>query len=196
MPAADVTSDGSDDATVVAVLGQRLRSPELHEELRGRVDVALDAVRATDADYLLATGGRTNPVVDRSEADAVREYAVERGVDPDRVLLEPRAADTIENAYYARLLVEELDQSVERLLVVTSCYHARRAAYVFEQCFGDACEIDASRCYDAGPVDDDRREAERESLRRAREFFDAVPAGDLDALRRQFADADARTVPD
>lgn len=186
----------ADPARVVAVLGHRLRSPEIHDALAGRMDVGIDTLRETGAEYLVVSGAATSPAVDRTEAEIMREYAIRRGVDPDRVLLEPEADDTIENGFYVRRLVDALVRRVEAVSVVTSCYHAERAAYIFERCFGGAFEIDAERCYDEGAIDRQRRAAERESLRRAREFFDPVAPGDVDAIRRRLAETAGYDAPD
>lgn len=180
---------------VVAVLGHQLRSPELHDALAGRMDVGIERFRETGAEYLVVSGAATNPAVDRTEADAMREYAIDRGVDPERVLLEPEADDTIENGFYVRRVVDALDRQVEAVSVVTSCYHAERAAYIFRRCFGDAAEIDAERCYDQGASDRQRRAAERESVRRAREFFAPIEPGDVDAIRRRLAETEGYDAP-
>jgi len=181
---------------VVAVLGHRLRSPELHDTLAGRMDVGIERFRETDAEYLVVSGAATNPAVDRPEADAMREYAIGRGVDPERVVVDPEADDTIENGFYVRRAVGALARSVDAVSVVTSCYHAERAAYIFEQCFGDDVAIDAERCYDEGAVNQQRRAAERESFRRAREFFDPIEPGDVDAIRRRLAEEKGYDVPE
>lgn len=186
----------ADPVRVVAVLGHRLRSPELHDALAGRMDVGIERFRETGAEYLVVSGAATNPAVDQTEADAMREYAVRHGVDPDRVVLEPEADDTIENGVYVRRAVDALDRRADAVSVVTSCYHAERAAYIFEQCFGDGVEIDADRCHDEGAIDRRRREAERESFRRAREFFAPIDPGDVDAIRRRLAETEGYDAPD
>ena len=181
---------------VVAALGHQLQSTEIHDALAGRMDAAIDALDETDAEYLVVSGAATNPAVDLTEAELMRRYAVERGVDPDRVLLDPDADDTIENGFYVRRVVDALDRRVGAVSVVTSCYHAERAAYIFEQCFGDAVDVDAERCHDEGATDRRRREAERESFRRAREFFDPITPGDVDAVRRRLAETEGYDAPD
>jgi len=187
---------GAEPVRVVAVLGHRLRSPELHDALAGRMDVGIERFRETGAEYLVVSGDATNPAVDRTEADTMREYAVRHGVDPDRVVVEAEADDTIENGVYVRRAVDALDRPVETVSVVTSCYHAERAAYIFEQCFGDDVASDAEQCYDEGAVNQQRRAAERESFRRAREFFDPIEPGDVDAIQHRLARAEGYDAPD
>lgn len=172
---------------VVVTLGHRLRSETAHTHLRARVDAGVDALDATGASHLLLTGGRTNPAVPRAECEVMRDYAVECGVPPERLLLEDRALDTVGNGYFARLLVENLGRRVESVSVVTADYHAERAAYVFERCFGGAYDVDAAfRCETKRSPE---CRSERRKLRRTREFFDPVPDGDLAALRRRLDEA-------
>ncbi|WP_157972640.1 YdcF family protein [Haloprofundus halophilus] len=173
---------------VIVVLGDRLRSNAIHPHLRKRVDAGIDALQATDGRYLLVTGAATNPDVPRAECEVMADYAVSRGVAPERVLLEDHAYDTRGNGYFARLLVDEHAPDTETVSVVSSRMHLRRARYIFERCFGDAYEIDTSRAVDPEPEYDDFTESEIRRLHEEdREFFDGITPGDTDAIRRRLA---------
>ena len=171
---------------VVVVLGHELRSESIHPELRGRIDVGIDTFRTTGASHLIFSGGNSNPVVSTPECEAMREYAVDSGVDPTRILLEANAKDTIGNGYFTRRLVNAMRADVETIYLVTSCYHAERAEYVFRQCFGEEYDIDASNCHatDAG----DAWERNYEKMVRLREFFEPITPGDVAAIKRQIAE--------
>lgn len=169
----------------VVVLGCRLSSPEIRPELRGRMDVAIDLFERTDADRLVVCGGWTNPDVPLTEAEVMARYAIENGIDPDDVLLEEQSRDTIGNAYFARRLLDGAD--VSTLHVVSSCYHADRSAYLFEQCFGDGFEVRADHCYQV--PDHGMAASEREKLDYAREFFEPVSAGNVAELRDRLVEA-------
>jgi uncharacterized SAM-binding protein YcdF (DUF218 family) len=68
-----------------------------------------------------------------SNADVMRELAVERGV-PDRAILEePLGEDTWGNAVYTRQVLE--DHSLRSAILVTSQYHARRAKLTFDAAY-------------------------------------------------------------
>lgn len=162
------------------VLGNRLRSDGIHEHLRGRVDLGIRLFREAGAGALVMTGGRSNPDIDRTESEVMAAYAVDHGVDPDDVLEEPTAKDTVGNGYFCRHLVEEhLEASAVR--VVTSCYHVARAVFVFEHCFGDGYEVSAPSCYDADVEPSALSEGRSMSLNRR--FFDPIEPGDVDAIR-------------
>lgn len=169
---------------VVATLGLRLDSPAVDEHLRGRVDVGIETLRETDASHVVFSGARTNPDVAVAEAEAMREYAVERGVDPDRILVEDRAWNTIGNAYFTRRLLEDRGIDAETIRVVTSCYHADRAAYLFRQCFGAESDVVVDHCYDYCAGEDARR-TERRLLEDHRERFEGIEPGDIETIRRE-----------
>ncbi|WP_246999242.1 YdcF family protein [Halosolutus gelatinilyticus] len=174
---------------VVVVLGHRLSKNGIHPELRDRVDAGITTFQQTNAPFLVCSGGRTNDAVPRTESEVMREYAIERGIDRSRILLENRSLDTIGNAYFARLLVDELADDPETIAVVTSAYHADRAAYIFEQCFGDDYRIDTSYAVETPPSGSHGRAREARRLERARTFFEAIQPGDVDAIRRRLAEA-------
>ena len=41
------------------------------------------------------------------EAEAMNEYLIARGISPKAILIEPLSSDTIQNAYYSRILPAE-----------------------------------------------------------------------------------------
>ncbi len=170
---------------VVVTLGHRLESETAHPLLRRRVDVAIDTFRSTDAPYLVFTGGRTNPEVANAECEAMRDYAVQCGVDPADVRLESEARDTKGNGYLSRLLVEGLTVTVDTVYVVTSCYHRKRAKFVFEQCFGDDYGIDAERCSEGTAPES---AVEGRLYREDRTFFEPITPGDLSAIQRRLVE--------
>ncbi|WP_167880032.1 YdcF family protein [Halorhabdus rudnickae] len=169
---------------VVIVLGQRLNGPELHPELKGRVDVAMTARSRVDAAYLICSGGQSNPKVSRTEAAVMGDYAVQNGIDPQHVLLEEHAHDTIGNAYFSRLLIEELGD-VDTVHVVTSCYHLPRARYVFQQCFGPSYRIETEWCH---PTDSVHHGDEVLSIRRSKRFFEPIARGNLSQIRARMSE--------
>lgn len=170
---------------VVVVLGNRLRSADIHRHLRGRVELGISLARERDNEAIVMTGGRTNPDVDTTESAVMREYAVERGVDPSNIVVEPRRKDTIGNAYFSRRAIERrLDPS--RVRLATSCYHVARAVYIFEYCFGDGYDVSAPDCYDSNVPTEELDEDESISLNR--QFFAPVEPGDLVAVRDRMID--------
>lgn len=74
-----------------------------------------------------------------SNASAMKQQAIEAGIDPDDITVEEFARDTEENAQRIREIT--VDKSPERLILVTSAYHQRRANIEFRNSFSSNTEI-------------------------------------------------------
>jgi uncharacterized SAM-binding protein YcdF (DUF218 family) len=114
----------------IVVLGSGLVGGQVPRLLAHRLDAALALLRAEEAHgrcpLLVPSGGQgeDEPV---SEGAAMTAYLLDRGVDPARIVTEDRATTTEENLVRSLRLLEERGVT-GRLRVVTSSYHAGRAA--------------------------------------------------------------------
>lgn len=168
---------------LVVVLGHRLVGAGIHSQLRNRVDMGVTALQSTDASHIICSGGQTNEAVPHTEAEVMKEHAIERGLSPEQILTEEYSRDTIGNAYFTRRLIEDRMDAPTTVFLATSTYHEDRSAYIFEQVFGDGYRIDTSFSVDTPPNNTYPRE--HQSLEQAQTFFDPIEAGDLDAIRRR-----------
>lgn len=91
--------------------------------LAARIRTGMAELARRRARLLILSGGR-GPDEQRSEAEAMAEWAIANGADPDRVLVEARSRNTRQNLRYTAELVPAGEQG----LIVTSNYHALRAA--------------------------------------------------------------------
>lgn len=114
------------DADVLIVLGAGLRGETPSLSLVYRLDAAQAYLeRHPDAVAILTGGqGRLETI---TEAEAMRRYLLERGVDADRLLTEPEAHNTIENVRYARALIAQHGLDGRGVAVVSTSYHLYRA---------------------------------------------------------------------
>jgi uncharacterized SAM-binding protein YcdF (DUF218 family) len=87
------------------------------------------ARRYPTAKLLLSGGEATILPRGDSEADTMRAFFVEQGVDPARLILEDRSRDTYENAVFSRDLVAPPREAV--WILVTSAMHMPRAVGCF-----------------------------------------------------------------
>jgi len=95
-----------------------------------RVWHAARLYRAGKAPRVLLSGGAAVPPYASSEAEAMREFIVDLGVPPGAVALEPESRNTRENAAFSARWLRQ--QRIDRVLLVTSALHMRRAAEQFE----------------------------------------------------------------
>lgn len=99
-----------------------------------RVAHAVALARAGRVAHLLMSGGPVRHPV--PEAWIMRDLARAAGVDPDRVHVEDRSLNTIQNARLSAPILAA--RGWTRAVVVTDAYHAPRAAYVFRRLGVDA----------------------------------------------------------
>ncbi|MEW6746625.1 MAG: YdcF family protein [Planctomycetota bacterium] len=128
----------------VIVLGRRLEEDgRVSGIFRHRLDQAAAVFRAEvrqgRAARLVVSGGDLGRR-GITEARAGANYLqVEHGLAGENVVLEERALDTVSNAIYCKLLCRA--RGCTKLLVVSSCYHTPRVAYIFSHVFGPQFEL-------------------------------------------------------
>jgi len=114
-------------ADAIIVLGARVQpSGELSTQLEYRTLKALELYEAGLGDYIIPTGaqGRDEP---QTEASAMADYLIGRGVPEERILLEDQSYNTIENLRGAQALMAERDLTTA--IIVTSDYHVQRSLW-------------------------------------------------------------------
>jgi len=101
-------------------------------ELGDGIDRLLHGLRlykSSKAPYLVVMGGAPRGYT--PEAVHMSRLLVELGVAPDAILLEDRSRNTWENVPNVMPVLRE--NNINRVLVVTSAFHMRRALGVFEK---------------------------------------------------------------
>lgn len=132
-------------ADAVIVLGAGVNGTEPSLSLRTRLDVALDYLTANPDIPAVLTGGRGYGET-ITEAQCMYDYLTERGVEPERLILEDAASNTAENFAFSReLLVEAgVDPSADMVAVVTNDFHIARAKLLAARNgYGDAVGVPA-----------------------------------------------------
>lgn len=95
-----------------------------------RTDEAIDLYKRGWADNLIFSGAaadKTGP----SNAEVMKERAIERGVDKDVIFIDSQSKTTTENAAKTSNIFKFL--GVKRAILVTSGYHQRRASMEFAE---------------------------------------------------------------
>ncbi|MFC0676131.1 YdcF family protein [Brachybacterium hainanense] len=121
------------DSTGVIVHGAGLIRGKVTPLLRGRLDAGVakrEELLSRGIDALLVPSGGQGADEPRSEGEAMAEYLVqEAGVPADRVLVEGASRTTEENLAFSHRLLEQHGHTGP-FTVVTSRYHAFRAALI------------------------------------------------------------------
>jgi len=114
----------------IVVLGAGLVGSRVPQLLANRLDRAMRLYHrdreAGRTPVIVVTGGQ-GADEEVSEAFAMREYLVERGIPADEIVLEDQATTTEENLRYSKALLAERGHT-GRVVAVTNNYHVFRTA--------------------------------------------------------------------
>lgn len=107
-------------------------------DTQARTNEAVELYRRGWAPILVFSGAaadKTGP----SNAQVMREYALEQGVPDSAIIVEGDSETTHENAKLSRSVL--VDNRFSRIILVTSGYHQRRASIEFRKVAGSDVEI-------------------------------------------------------
>ncbi|MFF2787600.1 YdcF family protein [Streptomyces sp. NPDC058049] len=113
----------------------------------GVADTTVDLYRRGLAPLIVFTGATsqtTRARMPRGEAVHYRERALELGVPPEDVLVEPNARNTGENIRFVRALLEDAGRPIDSVLLVSKPYEERRAYATARKLWPDVEVVSAS----------------------------------------------------
>lgn len=122
----------SDDSLCIVVLGYGLKDDgSMKQELIDRLEVALRSAEKYPESYVLCTGGETSRVSGISEAGQMGSWLLAKGLDHNRLILEPQSLSTTANAQNSCALLWRDYPQISSIAIVTSDYHIRWGAACF-----------------------------------------------------------------
>lgn len=130
----DVLPDGlpQDDSMCIVILGYGLNDDgSMKEELIDRLVVGLASALKYPNAFVCVTGGRTADNTNDTEAGQMAAWLIDKGLEPERILLEERSLSTTENARNVLLLLRGRLPQVDSIAVVSSDYHIPWGVSVF-----------------------------------------------------------------
>ena len=119
----------------IIVLGSGLINGNVTPLLAARIDRAISFYKKQKkkrAVFIMSGGkGEDEP---RAEAEAMAQYAIEKGIAPQQILLETKSKNTYENLKFSKELIEKTCGSKRyRAVFATNGYHVFRAAIYARQ---------------------------------------------------------------
>ena len=93
--------------------------------LQDRLDKALDYLEEHPDVQVVVSGGQ-GPGEDISEAEAMKRYLLEKGVDESRLYMEDKSTNTFENIQFSKRILEEHRLS-PTVVIATQEFHQYRA---------------------------------------------------------------------
>ena len=115
----------------VIVLGCQVTGKTPSLMLYDRMTTALEYVNANEDSIVIASGGK-GAGEQISEAEAIKTFLVNKGVDEKRIILEDKSTNTKENIAFSSNLIQEKGLNKD-IAVVTDGFHQFRAAYFSKQ---------------------------------------------------------------
>jgi uncharacterized SAM-binding protein YcdF (DUF218 family) len=124
---------GKEQQDWLIVLGAGLRGGDLSLTLRRRMDTALDFLESQPKCRVIVSGGRGFGET-RTEAEAMTDYLVKRGMDRSRIFREDKATSTMENLRLSKIILQhEGGPPPWKAAVVTSDFHLLRVRMLAER---------------------------------------------------------------
>ncbi len=124
------------DPQVMIVLGCSVKPWGPSILLQDRLDEALDCWEDNPEVTIVVSGGQ-GPDEHISEAQAMYDYLVERGVNADQILMEDQSFSTMQNLENSMVLLTEDGFDVTQdIVVVSNGFHLTRVRMLWERVFG------------------------------------------------------------
>lgn len=164
------------------VLGHLMDSRgRLSEQSLSRCIRAAELAEEKEPVFIFSSGAAYRPDSKLALGDVVQAQ-LKALINPrsTKLISDTNSRDTVGDAYFSKSNLV-LPNGVERLDVVTSLFHVRRAEEIFRFVFGEALELEFVTDQDGGTLE--QREHELKSLKKFKESFSGVKAGSDEAIR-------------
>lgn len=113
------------DRTMI-VLGCQVKQSGPSLMLRGRLETALSYLEENPDTLCIVSGGQGDDE-HISEAQAMYDWLIEKGIEKDRIIKEDRSTSTLENLNFSAEILKELGKD-NNVILVTDGFHQYRAS--------------------------------------------------------------------
>lgn len=124
----------SDTPDVLLILGCRVRGDKPEETLQMRIDAAAEYLKNNPDVVAIACGGIVHDDQTKSEAQAISEGLVAKGVEIERIILEDKSTTTKENFLNAMEIIDKMSDEKLKVAMLSSEFHLLRASMLADRC--------------------------------------------------------------
>lgn len=117
------------DVEYVVVLGAGIKGSELSLTLQQRLDTSLTYANKKKDIPIIVSGGQ-GPGEDVTEAEAMSNYLISKGISKNRIILESSSTSTKENLLFSKTIMNDEGSKNPTIMIVTSDYHMHRAKLI------------------------------------------------------------------
>lgn len=130
-----------DTNTTVVVLGCQVKNGRPSKMLNRRINAAYAYLAENPEVMVIVSGGKGDDEL-ISEALCMRDCLVEKGISPERIIMEDKSASTRENLEFSKNIIQQYGLN-EHITIVTDSYHQLRAEMIAEELDMTASSISA-----------------------------------------------------
>ena len=117
------------NADYIVVLGAGIIGDKVTPLLAARIEKGIELLRYNPNAVLIMSGGQGSGE-DIPESKAMAAYAVDKGVDTEKIVMEQKSVSTQENLRFSR---ELMNKQKPQIIIVTTAYHVFRALILAKQ---------------------------------------------------------------
>lgn len=136
------TDPEADRAQYLLVLGAGIREDRPTNTLRSRLEAARDCALRNPSSTIIVCGGQGDDE-DYPEALVMKNWLVEHGIPAERILMEDRSTNTIENIAFAKEILDRTASDGYTTAVVSNGFHLFRARHLMQQAGLDPVAVSA-----------------------------------------------------
>lgn len=127
---ADIADMGRDP--VFIIYGAGVNDDRPGATLQKRLDKAYEYMIDLPESLCIVTGGRGADEI-MPEAEIMKKYLMERGIDESRIYVEDKARNTTENIRYSYEIIEKEELSDRRCVSVSNAFHIPRISLILSR---------------------------------------------------------------
>jgi uncharacterized SAM-binding protein YcdF (DUF218 family) len=128
--------DIPENPDVVIVLGCQVYGYTPGILLKTRLDAALETLNKYPGSICVVSGGQ-GPDETMPEAQTMKKYLSDRGIDENRIYEENKSSSSFENLSYSKKIIEENNIKCDNIVILTSEYHVPRAVLIAKRVYPD-----------------------------------------------------------
>lgn len=127
--------------TTLVVLGCQINGETPSRMLKRRLDAAYEYLSEHKDENVIVSGGQGSDEV-TSEADVMRKYLLNKGMDESRIFMEDKSTSTEENIRFSKEIIEK-EGLCKDITIVTDGFHQLRADIFAKREGMNSCNISA-----------------------------------------------------
>jgi len=122
---------------LIIILGCQVYGDKPSNMLKSRLDTAIEALNKYPEIVCIVSGGQ-GPNETVPEADTMKLYLVNHGIDESRIYKESESSSSFKNLSFSKNVIEENNLKCKDIVIITSEFHVPRASMIAKRIFPDA----------------------------------------------------------